>query len=335
MARCVFFFIDEDAPKFWVDQTLSESAASLLLLFGGRDMVPDGIPVVQIDLLELEESGSDQFSMDLPSPDDPAYLFFTSGTTGRPKGVLGSHGAMAHFIAWQGETFNVGPEDRVAHVTGLSFDVVLREIFLPLTRGAVLNVPGRVELNDPLQMTRWLRTEKISLLHTVPTLARVLLDEAEAGLCLADLRAVFFAGEPLTGQLVSCWREIVGAETRIINLYGPTETTLAKCWYEVPVDSLCDNIPVGWPIPESQVLVMAENGSLCDAGRSGEVIIRSHWKSLGYLNAPSPFIRNPFREDAADTVFRTGDRGRFSTPNGCLELLGRIDDQVKIRGCQS
>ena len=331
MARCVFFTIEENAPKKWVEQALYESSASLLLLLGGRDMAPEGIPVAHIDLLELGESGNNQFSLELPLPDDPAYLFFTSGTTGRPKGVLGSHGAMAHFIAWQGETFKVGPADRVAHVTGLSFDVLLREIFLPLTRGAVLKVPGSMELNDPFKMTQWLRTERISLLHTVPTIARVLLDEAEAGWRLPDLRAVFFAGEPLTGQLVSGWRKIVAAGTQIINLYGPTETTLAKCWYEVPPDSLCDNIPVGWPIPESQVLVMAENGSLCDVGQSGEVVIRSHWKSLGYLNAPSPFIRNPFREGADDTIFRTGDRGRF-LPNGCLELLGRIDDQVKIRG---
>jgi acyl-CoA synthetase (AMP-forming)/AMP-acid ligase II/acyl carrier protein len=146
---------------------------------------------------------------------------------------------------------------------------------------------------------------------------------------------VFFAGEPLTESLVRRWREAFPEAGKIVNLYGPTETTLAKCYFQVP-DQLPPGIqPVGSPLPETQALVLQPNGQLCGMGEPGEIVIRTPFRSLGYLNAREEnqraFFKNPFREDPHDVLYRTGDRGRYR-PDRLLEILGRLDDQLKIRG---
>src|SRR5581483_4036179 len=266
---------------------------------------------------------------------DAAYIVFTSGTTGQPKGVLGSHQGLAHFLAWQRTRFAVGEGDRCAHVTGLSFDVVLREIWLPLTSGARLSLPEEAEPFVPEQLAAWLDRESISLLHTVPTLARELVSARPAGVSLGTLRWVFLAGEPLTASLVSRWREAFPRAGGIANLYGPTETTLAKCCYVVPAEPGAGVQPLGWPLPDTQALVLGENGRLCGPGEIGEIVIRTPFRSLGYLQASDEeharFRPNPFGGQEADVVYFTGDRGRYGLDGG-LEFLGRLDDQVKIRG---
>jgi non-ribosomal peptide synthetase component F len=150
------------------------------------------------------------------------------------------------------------------------------------------------------------------------------------------MRCVFFAGEPLTGHLVCQWRTAFpqsGAE--IVNLYGPTETTLAKCCYRVPAHVLPGVQPVGCPLPQTQALVLRENGQLCGIGEAGEIVLRTPFRTLGYVNASEEdrkrFVKNPFRDDERDLLYYTGDRGRYR-PDGVLEILGLLDDQVKIRG---
>ncbi|HEV7745452.1 MAG TPA: amino acid adenylation domain-containing protein [Pyrinomonadaceae bacterium] len=268
-----------------------------------------------------------------PATANAAYVCFTSGTTGVPKGVLGSHQGLSHFISWQREEFGIGPGDRSAQLTGLSFDVVLRDIFLPLTSGATLCLPDDEEQVVSEKVLEWLNRERVSILHTVPSLAESWLglpDEA----AVSSLRVVFFAGEPLTSKLIQRWRYAVSSGCQIVNLYGPTETTLAKCFYRVPVDCLPGVQPVGEPIPQTQALIFRDGDQLCGLEEIGEVVIRTPFRSLGYLNASDEkrrFVKNPYRDEAQDLLYHTGDKGRYRS-DGTLELLGRIDDQVKLRG---
>ncbi|MDP9122221.1 MAG: AMP-binding protein, partial [Acidobacteriota bacterium] len=304
-----------------------------------------------------------------PLPDDPAYIFFTSGTTGRPKAVLGRQKGLSHFLTWQRETFGIGPGDRAAQLTGLSFDVVLRDIFLPLTSGATLYLPDEEDLS-PERILSWLAARAITVLHTVPSLAGAWLSGAAPGFGSEALRFSFFAGEPLLDQVVERWRAAF-PRTRVVNLYGPTETTLAKCFYEVPDPPALRVQPVGSPLPQTQALVLASTvrssadassrprGSrfiLCGIGEVGEIVLRTPFRSLGYLDNPFEnrvrFRPNPFRLDAddadgandandtndandvndvSDLLYFTGDRGRYRL-DGTLEILGRLDEQVKIRG---
>ena len=267
--------------------------------------------------------------------DDPAYIFFTSGTTGVPKGVLGCHKGMAHFLNWQRQTFEINQQDRVAQLTGLSFDVVLRDIFLPLTSGATLCLPEEGDNLEPTKILNYLEYEQISVLHTVPSLAQSWLANVPLGVYLRNLRWLFFAGEPLKETLVCRWRDAFPESGEIVNLYGPTETTLAKCYYKIPVECTPGIQPVGLPLPETQALVLTPNNQLCGIGEPGEIVIRTPFCTLGYINAQqenrSRFVKNLFRNDERDWLYYTGDRGCYR-PDGSLEILGRRDHQVKIRG---
>ncbi|MBE9040090.1 AMP-binding protein, partial [Oscillatoriales cyanobacterium LEGE 11467] len=270
-----------------------------------------------------------------PEPDAAAYIFFTSGSTGTPKGVLGCHKGLSHFLHWQRQTFNITPPERCAQLSALSFDVMLRDVFLALTSGATLYLPATENRLDPRQILPWLEREKITLIHTVPSLVRSWLRDVSPGVTLRSLRKIFFAGEPLSDRLVGQWRERFPEAGEIINLYGPTETTLAKCYYRVP-DSPNPGIqPIGFSLPNTQTLILAEDRRLCEVGEPGEIVLRTPFCSLGYLNPSEDdryrFAPNPFRNDPADRVYYTGDRGCYGA-DGTLEILGRIDRQVKIRG---
>src|SRR5205807_954868 len=136
------------------------------------------------------EAAGDPDHISLPrlAPENPAYIFFTSGTTGVPKGILGSHKGLGHFLAWQRETFAVGPADRVAQLTALSFDVVLRDIFLPLTSGAALCLPEHDDPSDGAEMLRWLERARITIVHTGPAQVQAALEDIPVGLSLQHLR---------------------------------------------------------------------------------------------------------------------------------------------------
>ncbi len=326
-----------------------------------------GSPAVR-DLTFVEETGAVALEVRGSRPvggeprrfgPDVAYIVFTSGTSGRPKGVVGSHRGLGHFLSWQRESFGVGPGDRVAQLTALSFDVVLRDLLLPLTSGATLVLPADPALRlDPARVPAWLDAHGVTLLHAVPTLAGAWLTAGgSAGVDLAALRWIFFAGEPLPAALVEAWRlAFPGSQAAIANLYGPTETTLARCAHVVAEPPEPGVQPVGRALPDSQALVLAAapDGSggtayrRCSPGEVGEIVLRTPLRSHGYLeeHPGSPFFPNPFRPEPpgsetstteasnttpADLLYASGDLGRFRL-DGTLEILGRRDAQVKVRG---
>jgi amino acid adenylation domain-containing protein len=261
----------------------------------------------------------------------PAYVMFTSGTTGVPKGVVGTHQGLAHFLHWQSHTFAIGADDRAAQLTRLGFDVVLRDVFVALISGAELVLPPGEELLDGRSWIDWLRGEQVTLVHTVPSLAQAWLADIPAGSTYPGLRLAFFAGEPLLGPLVERWRGVF-PQCEVVNLYGPTETTLAKCFYRVPNPAGPGIQPLGMALPETQALVMRKEQP-CGVGELGEIVIRSPFRTLGYLDRPEEqrrFVRNPYGEEE-DLLYYTGDLGRY-LPDGSLSIVGRRDEQVKLHG---
>ena len=346
----VLLLIDPQLPVARQQLMLKESNAKGVLFINARlEATPaaenashpalwDCSVVPQTGELLLGDRSSTQ-ALSLPNiqPDDPAYIFFTSGTTGTPKGVLGCHKGLAHFAHWQRQTFNIGPTDRVAQLTSLSFDVVLRDIFLPLTSGATLCLPTADVDLSARTVFPWLEQQQITVMHTVPSLAKTWLMERSQGPSESlpkHLRWLFSAGEPLSARLIEQWRAAFPQMGKIVNLYGPTETTLAKCYYVVPEEPVPGTQPVGQAIPEAQALILSSEGQLCGLGEVGEIVIRTPFCTLGYINAPEQknrFRQNPYRVEAGDNVFYTGDGGRYRL-DGSIEILGRRDRQVKIRG---
>ncbi|HLJ15852.1 MAG TPA: non-ribosomal peptide synthetase [Bryobacteraceae bacterium] len=335
-SRSVLLTVDPKMPERRQKLIVEQAGARRVLAVGEppqwmREREWDEVVTVEPDRVMARREAA---VLQEPLPDDPAYIFFTSGSTGIPKGVLGCHKGLSHFLAWQSEEFQVGKNDRVAQLTNLSFDPLLRSMFLALVSGGTLCLPEESTTLAADGVLPWMQKSAITLLHVVPSLALSWLGSVPAGCTLPNLRAVFFAGEPLHESLVRRWRAKFPS-SEIVNLYGPTETTMAKFFYRVPAEPDAGIQPVGWPLPETQGLVLDEQNALCVMREAGEIVIRTPFRSLGYINAPEEqekrFLRNPFRDDPSDLVYRTGDRGRYRA-DGALEILGRLDFQVKIQG---
>ncbi len=273
-----------------------------------------------------------------PSPDlaadASAYIFFTSGSTGVPKGVLGTHLGLAHFLEWQRSCFPIGRGDRTAQLTALSFDVVLRDILFPLTSGACIHIPRREMLFDARRMLKWIGETGITAMHCVPSLMRAWLMADTGTHPFRSLRYIFFAGEPLTDGLLNRFVTAAGADTRIVNLYGPTETTLAKLANRI--DRIEPGVqPIGHPQPGTQVAIICDRSVMCGLWEIGEIAIRTPYRSKGYVGNEAltrqVFVANLFGNDPADQLYYTGDLGRYRS-DGKIEIFGRIDAQIKIRG---
>ncbi len=344
-SRGVLLLVDRSLPNQRQQLMLREADAKIMVYIGDDHLkdawlwkdIPSVIKVDPVAGISVdEENDVDLAEAFLPklSGDDAAYIFFTSGSTGVPKGVLGCHKGLSHFLIWQRKTFAISPQDRAAQLTHLSFDVVLRDILLPLISGATLCLPQDIDDLGSDKILPWLKREQISILHTVPTIAQFWLANAPPEYLLSTMRRVFFAGEPLPDTLVRECRKVF-PESDIVNLYGPTETTLAKCFYQVPEEILPGIQLVGRPMPQTQALILSENNQLCGIGEPGEIVIRTPFRTLGYVNAQKEnqdrFVKNPFCKNVQDLLYYTGDRGRYR-PDGSVEILGRLDFQVKIRG---
>jgi amino acid adenylation domain-containing protein len=338
----VLLTLDPKLPAQRRRSMLQQARGHVLVQVGaaGKDIdsTDPGLVVVQLDDHRAElVAPLPVASRTLPAidPAQPAYVFFTSGSTGAPKGVKGTHAGLAHFLSWQRSEFGVGPGDRASQLTALSFDVVLRDMFLALTSGATLCIPGESDALDPARIFDWLERQEITTIHVVPSLARMWLNHVPAGVTLPRLRRIFFAGEPLTDVLVGRWRAAFRGPFDVVNLYGPTETTLAKFFYRVPRAPKTGVQSVGQALPQTQALIVNAARALCGLHEAGEIAIRTPFRTLGYIDNPQAnaeaFVRNPFADDPDDLVYLTGDSGRYGA-DGLLEILGRIDNQVKIRG---
>lgn len=341
-AGCAFAVLDPNYPEKRLQLMIEEAPPGCFLLeeqFAAklRGMVGpnDERPFLLTD--------TDPGSTNLPEPsvslepDDLCYIYFTSGSTGKPKAIAGRLGGLSHFIAWERSTFQVNATYRISQLIPPSFDPFLRDVFVPLCSGATLCIPdSRETILDPHQLMRWLEDRRISLMHTVPTIFRALVNAQPDPAYFTSLKYMLIAGEPLFGADVKKWMDIYGERVQLANLYGPTETTLAKfCYLIQPSDRSRQLMPVGKPIEGASALVLDDEQKECPAGVAGEIYIQTPHRTLGYYNRPeltsAVFIQNPFSNDPADILYKTGDVGRV-LEDGNFEVLGRKDHQVKIRG---
>ncbi|MBV1787462.1 non-ribosomal peptide synthetase [Marinobacterium sp. D7] len=263
---------------------------------------------------------------------DYAYIAFTSGSTGKPKAIVGSHNGLSQFLDWQRSEFSIRPDDRFAQFTNLSFDVWFRDVFTPLISGATVCIPEQRQLGAQAALS-FIRENAITAVHMVPSIARLWVTQQAGEPAIESLRYTFFAGEPLDAGLVTQWTNLF-PDSQVINLYGPTETTLAKHFKRL-IMPLADGIQaVGNPIEGAISFVLAEDGTTCGVGETGEICIATPYCSHGYFADGaliSPFVAGVFAPDPSLAVYRTGDIGR-TNPDNEIEILGRQDDQIKING---
>ncbi|MRX42066.1 AMP-binding protein, partial [Flavobacterium sp. LC2016-23] len=265
-----------------------------------------------------------------------SYIFYSSGTTGKSKAIVGNQESIAHYINWHKNTFAFNTESRVSQIASVTFDASLKDILTSLISGSCLCIPPAKTRENMVLLGQWLSAEKITIVQTVPSLFRLLTNSlVEQNLSLKDIKEVVLAGEKLYGRDVALWRSLSGHSARMSNLYGLTETTVLKSCYHIPADDLEAGtvLPVGQAISNTLIAVINEKG-ICNRGEIGEVYIKSPYVSKGYLNqelTAALFVQNPLVTDREDLVCRTGDLGRYDN-DGNLEILGRIDDQIKLHG---
>lgn len=265
-----------------------------------------------------------------------SYIYFTSGTTGKPKGIIGGTKGLVHFIQWEITELQLDNQLCIAQFTPPFHDPFLRDVLVPMSVGGKICIPDSYEMMiTPEKIVRWLEINQVNLIHCTPSMFHIISSEKLSFDRIPALKYVLLAGEQLHSSLIKKWMDIFGERITFFNLYGPTETTLAKLFHRVTSDDLNTSIvPVGKCIPGAKALVVDEKLQVCRKMQYGEVLIRTPYRSLGFINPElnkNKFIQNPFSDKEGDIVFRTGDRGRL-LQNGEIEISGRIDRQIKIRG---
>lgn len=254
-----------------------------------------------------------------PAVQDAPYIYATSGSTGTGKRVIGRAESLRDFLEWEIACFSLNRQDRFVQVTRPFFDPYLRETLVPVLCGADIYIPPENIFLNNRQFAAYLTAHAITVWHTIPSVLRKLM--ALPAFDGKDLRCILLAGEILYGEDVRTFFAR-NQNTQLVNLYGPTETTLAKFYKCLcPADAQADIMPVGQPIGRR----LATHAVLT---ADGEIIIQTQAASGGYLETPqSP----AFYEENGLTCFRTQDSG-YINAQGDLVVCGRMDDIVKYHG---
>ena len=262
-----------------------------------------------------------------PLPPGTACVLYTSGSQGRPKGILQSARNIVQFVDWFAGAFAIEPGARVLRWASFAYDAVFAEVLAAPAAGATVVLP-HYRRSDPAATVAVLDRFAVTHLQCVPSFARELLGLVRArGTVPGSLRTVLLSGEVLYPDVVRSARELL-PDVFLVNLYGPTETILAT-WHPVAAgDARSERIPVGRAIPGREVTVVGEDGHPCAPGQVGEIVIAGNHLGLGYLgDRETGFVR---RADGT-AEFHTVDSGLLRS-DGALEFVGRLDDQVKVRG---
>ena len=290
--------------------------------------LPEGMAALLLDRDAAAIAARD--GLDQPGgagPDDLAFVIYTSGSTGTPKGVEITHANLANFVAWHRDALAITPADRSAYVAGLGFDAAQWDLWPYLVAGASACLAGDLVRTSPELLQRWMVEQGVTVAFVTTVLAEPMLAMAwPAGTALRLL---------LTGGDTLRVRPPPGLPFRLINCYGPTETTIIVTAGEIPPDDAVEPPAIGWPIAGSRIHVLDEGGAPVPPGEVGEITIGGPGVGRGYHRDPEltvqRFVPDPFSDQPGVQMYRTGDLGCL-LPDGRIAFRGRMDQQVKIRG---
>lgn len=340
--------LDPNYPEERLELMLRDAAPAVLLTdesslkkFSSAKFASSSLEIVALrqEWAQVSQEDDQRIACEV-HPADVAYVIYTSGSTGTPKGVLLTHGGLVNHGAAAVKLFGHLPADRVLQFSSISFDIAIEEIFPTWMAGAaVVFRPEDLSL-QVADFLRWVRQRGITVLdlptaywHEMVHELSELKEPVPQG-----LRLVIVGGEKASAKAFSAWRKAVGNRVRWINTYGPTEASVIATAYEPPSSqdvSILTTLPIGRPVANTNVYLLDEQLNPVPVGVPGELHIGGAGVARGYLNRPEntteKFISDPFSDDPAARLYKTGDIAQF-LPSGEIEFVGRRDFQVKIRG---
>ena len=331
-----YVFLDPGYPSPRIEYMLEDASPRVLIT---RSAFRDRFADFQGEVLDFDSDTEELVQAPTVSPGiavtpgDLAYIVYTSGSTGQPKGVLGAHGPAVNFLHYVAGTWVLDSNDRALQLASLSFDASVRDLFGPLSAGASVALPTADDEGMP---AKWLglvkRHEITRILSLVPATLRALVDAA-ADRTFPSVKTLLVSGEALSLGLCRDAARVF-PNAAVVNQYGPTECTMISTYHAVTeADGVYGTSPLGGPIPNASVYVLDGRHQVTPPGIPGEIYIGGAGVARGYLNQPEltaeRFIADPFVPGTR--MYRTGDRGTFC-PDGTLIFMGRLDNQIKLRG---
>ncbi len=330
--------LDPSLPQERLAFLLADTRPSLLLTAGSSPVPLSGDSPPQLRVGAPPERAILQGANAVacrPSPTLPenlACILHTSGSTGRPKGVMLHHRGLVNRILWAQRTYPIGPSDRILQKATFSFDFAIWECFAPLLAGATVVLARPGGQRDSAYLARTISEREITVVHFVPSMLRVFLQEGEVERC-ESLRMVFSGGEALSPDLQARFFSRLHVPLR--NQYGPTEISIDTTDWVCQPGGETSNVPIGRPIANTRIHLLDRHLQTVPVGVAAEVCIGGCGVARGYLDRPDltaeRFLPDPWSPTPGNRLYRTGDLARF-LPDGNLEVLGRIDFQVKVRG---
>jgi amino acid adenylation domain-containing protein len=287
-----------------------------------------------LDLIESESTTNPNVSI---TPDKLAYVVYTSGSTGHPKGVMTPHRGVVNYLDSLATVYGINDSDTVLQLASVSVDASVKDIMTPLIKGAKLVLVNKDEVKDAELIYRYIQKNNVScILSIVPSMLKILTNiTIKRNLHYDSVRLILVSGEQLHLATVKQLKQIF-TNALVSNLYGPTECTITSSHY--PITSLEleeERIPIGKPNRNTQLYVLDEYLNFVPVGVTGEIYIGGVGVTLEYLHMPElskqKYIRDPFSNQEGKFLFKTGDKARYFS-DGNIQFLGRDDRQVKIRG---
>ena len=314
----------------------AENPLTLVVLTDSEGEPPSGLPwqVMNWDEVRATEvSAATEPVIDT----DLAYILYTSGSTGVPKGVMISHRTSLTFVNWAHETFAVGPEDRLSSHAPFHFDLSIFDIFVAFKAGATVALVPEGLSTFPIRLAEWIENNRISIWYSVPSiLSAMVLHGRLDRFAFADLRTLLFAGEVFPVKFL---RQLMSAlpHADFYNLYGPTETNVITYYKvrELPPEQT-QPIPLGRACANSEVFGVDEDGQVITRpGQVGELYARGSGVACGYWGdhekTAGSFVNNPLQDGFDERCYKTGDLITLDADGNYL-FLGRRDHMVKSRG---
>ena len=320
-ADAVYVPINHKAPKARIDQIIADAVPRMTLYDIDRQLVSaeSSAPV------KYENTG-----------DDLAYILYTSGSTGVPKGVMIRHSNIVNATDWAVKAMNITEHDRMSQHPPLHFDLSMFDLYCGMASGATLYVVPEEFSLFPGQLLKFIEEKELTTWNSVPS---VMVQMWLAGVVkqngMPALKKVFFNGEVFPTKFLAEWMKTCPEKT-FVNMYGPTETTVQCTFYpivEIPRDVL-RGVPIGKACANVEVFAVRDNGARAGTGEQGELYVGGRGVGVGYWNDPEKtaraFVPHPF-DAQGGIVYRTGDLVTLRE-DGNYEFIGRKDNQVKVRG---